>query len=135
MRDRYDHSKAETVNKQIIRSRATAEAGTEGQVRSYAPQCVISDGSRNLGTGISLNSSFIPCHNSKILHTHSFTTNAVQSLLYCSNSCNLLDFKILKPHTKTDTLYNKCKSIFQFSNLAKYGHGPPEDGLKGDRNM
>jgi hypothetical protein len=32
-------------------------------------------------------------------------------------------------HTKTersdtDTLYNKRKSTFQFSNLAKYGHGP-----------
>jgi hypothetical protein len=34
-----------------------------------------------------------------------------------------------------DTLYNKRKSKFQFSNLAKYGHGPPEDGFKGDRNM
>jgi len=34
----------------------------------------------------------------------------------------------------TDTLYNKCKSTFQFSNLAKYGHEPPEDGFKGDRN-
>ena len=32
-------------------------------------------------------------------------------------------------------LYNKCKSTFQFSNLGKYGHGPPEDGFKGDRNM
>jgi hypothetical protein len=31
--------------------------------------------------------------------------------------------------------HNKCKSTFQFSNLAKYGHGPPEDGFKGDRNM
>jgi len=43
------------------------------------------------------------------------------------------------PHTHrqphTDTLYNKCKSTFQFSNLATYGHGPPEDGFKGDRNM
>ena len=39
----------------------------------------------------------------------------------------------IQPHT--DTLYNKCKSTFQFSNLAKYGHGPPEDGFKGDRNM
>ena len=38
-----------------------------------------------------------------------------------------------QPHT--DTLYNKCKSTLQFSNLAKYGHGPPEDGFKGDRNM
>jgi len=34
-----------------------------------------------------------------------------------------------------ETLYNKCKSTFQFSNVAKYGHGPPEDGFKGDRNM
>jgi len=33
------------------------------------------------------------------------------------------------------TLYNKCKSTFQFSNLANYGHGTPEDGFKGDRNM
>jgi len=33
------------------------------------------------------------------------------------------------------TLYNKCKSTLQFSNLVKYGHGPPEDGFKGDRNM
>jgi len=24
---------------------------------------------------------------------------------------------------------------FQFSNVAKYGHAPPEDGFKGDRNM
>jgi len=31
--------------------------------------------------------------------------------------------------------YNKCKSTFQFSNLAKYVHGPPEDGFKGYRNM
>ena len=36
-------------------------------------------------------------------------------------------------HPHTNTLYNKCKSTFQFSNLAKYGHGPPEDGFKGDR--
>jgi hypothetical protein len=33
-----------------------------------------------------------------------------------------------QPHK--DTLYNKRKSTFQFSNLAKYGHGPPEDGFK-----
>jgi len=39
----------------------------------------------------------------------------------------------IQPHT--DTLYNKCKSKFQFSNAAKYGNGPPEDGFKGDRNM
>jgi hypothetical protein len=39
----------------------------------------------------------------------------------------------IQPHT--DTLYNKRKSTFQFSNLAKYGHGPPENGFKGDRNM
>jgi len=39
----------------------------------------------------------------------------------------------IQPHT--DTLYNKRKLTFQFSNLAKYGHGPPEDGFKGDRNM
>jgi hypothetical protein len=39
----------------------------------------------------------------------------------------------IQPHT--DTLYNKCKSTFQFSNLAKYSHGPPEDGFKGDRNI
>ena len=26
-------------------------------------------------------------------------------------------------------------ATFQFGNLAKYGHGPPEDGFKGDRNM
>jgi len=37
--------------------------------------------------------------------------------------------------TGTDSVYNKCKSTFQFSNLAKYSHGPPEDGFKGDRNM
>jgi hypothetical protein len=24
---------------------------------------------------------------------------------------------------------------FQISNLTNYGHGPPEDGFKGDRNM
>jgi len=36
----------------------------------------------------------------------------------------------IQPHT--DTLYNKCKSTFQLSNLAKYGHGPPEDGFKGE---
>jgi len=35
----------------------------------------------------------------------------------------------------TDTLYNKCKSTFHFSNLAKYGLGPPEDRFKGDGNM
>jgi hypothetical protein len=39
----------------------------------------------------------------------------------------------IQPHT--DTLYNKCKSTFQFSNLAKYGHGPLEYGFKEDRNM
>ena len=39
----------------------------------------------------------------------------------------------IQPHT--DILYNKCKSTFQFSNVAKYGHGPSEDGFKGDRNM
>jgi hypothetical protein len=26
-------------------------------------------------------------------------------------------------------------STLQFSNVAKYGHGPPEDGFKGDRNL
>jgi len=36
---------------------------------------------------------------------------------------------------RTDTLYNECETTFQSSNLAKYGHGPPEDGFKGDRNM
>jgi hypothetical protein len=30
---------------------------------------------------------------------------------------------------------DECKSTLQFSNLKKYGHGPPEDGFKGDRNM
>jgi len=30
-------------------------------------------------------------------------------------------------------LYNKCKSTFQFSNVAKYSHERPEDGFKGDR--
>jgi hypothetical protein len=39
----------------------------------------------------------------------------------------------IQPHS--DPLYDKYKSAFQFSNLAKYGHGPPEDGFKGDRNM
>jgi len=32
-------------------------------------------------------------------------------------------------------LIYKWLSTFQFSNVAKYGHGPPEDGFKGDRNM
>jgi len=39
----------------------------------------------------------------------------------------------IPPHT--DTVYDKCKSKFQFSNVAKYGHGPLEDGFKEDRNM
>jgi hypothetical protein len=26
-------------------------------------------------------------------------------------------------------------ATFQLSNVAKYGHGLPEDGFKGDRNM
>jgi hypothetical protein len=39
----------------------------------------------------------------------------------------------IEPHS--DILYNKRKSTFQFSILAKYGHGPPENGFKGDRNM
>jgi hypothetical protein len=39
----------------------------------------------------------------------------------------------IQPHT--GTLYNKCKSTFEFSNVAKYGHGPPSDGFKRDRNM
>jgi hypothetical protein len=38
--------------------------------------------------------------------------------------------ELTQPHT--DTLYNKCKLTFQLSNLAKYGHGTPEDGFKGD---
>jgi hypothetical protein len=33
------------------------------------------------------------------------------------------------------TLFNKCKSTFQFSKEAKYSHGPPKNGFKGDRNM
>jgi hypothetical protein len=33
------------------------------------------------------------------------------------------------------TFYNERKPTFQFSSVAKYGHGPPEDGFKGDRNM
>ena len=37
---------------------------------------------------------------------------------------------VIQPHT--DTLYNKCKSTFQLSNLAKYSYGPSEDGFKGD---
>jgi hypothetical protein len=37
-------------------------------------------------------------------------------------------------HMPTNTLYNS-KSTFQFSNLAKYSHGPPEDDFKGDQNM
>jgi len=36
--------------------------------------------------------------------------------------------------TVSSTMY-QCKSTFQFSNIAKYGHGPPEDGFKGDLNM
>jgi len=39
----------------------------------------------------------------------------------------------IQPHN--DTLYNECKSTFQFSNLAKYSHGPPKDGFKGHRYM
>ena len=31
----------------------------------------------------------------------------------------------IQPHT--DTLYNKCKSTFQFSNLTKHGHRLPEN--------
>ena len=31
--------------------------------------------------------------------------------------------------------YLSGRDYVQFSNLAKYGHGPPEDGFKGDRNM
>jgi len=53
------------------------------------------------------------------------------------NSCLMGGFYItewtdIQPHS--DTLYNNYKSTFQFSNLAKYSHGPPEDGFKGDRN-
>jgi hypothetical protein len=39
----------------------------------------------------------------------------------------------IQPHTHTP--YNEYKSTFQFSNIAMYGHGPLEDGFKGDRNM
>ena len=53
--------------------------------------------------------------------------------LSLSLSLSLSEWIDIEPHT--DTLYNKCKSTFQFSNLAKYGHGPPEDGFKGDRNI
>jgi len=55
-------------------------------------------------------------------HTHTHTHTHTQT-----------EWIDIQPHT--DTLYNKCKSTFQFSNLAKYGHGPPEDGFKGDQNM
>jgi hypothetical protein len=41
----------------------------------------------------------------------------------------------LKKRTHTDILYNECKSTFQFSNLVKYSHGPPEVSFKGYRNM
>ena len=44
--------------------------------------------------------------------------------------CGYLSGRDIQPHT--DTLYNKCKSTFQLSNVAKYGHEPPEDGFKGD---
>jgi hypothetical protein len=39
----------------------------------------------------------------------------------------------IQPATYRHSL-NLCKSTFQFSNLAKYGYGPPEDGFKGGRN-
>ena len=39
----------------------------------------------------------------------------------------------IEPHI--DTLYNIRKSTFQLSNVAKYGHGFPEDGFKGDQNL
>ena len=29
----------------------------------------------------------------------------------------------------------ECKLTFQFNNLTNYGHGPPEDDFKRDRNM
>jgi len=45
----------------------------------------------------------------------------------------ITEWNDIRPHN--DTLYNKCKSTFQFSNLGKYGHGPPEDGFKGYQNM
>jgi hypothetical protein len=65
-------------------------------------------------------------------------------LRLCHGIHDSLDHIGIHTHTKTestdiqpytDTLYNNCKSTFQFSNLAKYGHGPPEDGFKWDRNM
>jgi hypothetical protein len=42
---------------------------------------------------------------------------------------------LVETMSHTDTLFQECKSTFQFSNLAKYGHGPSEDGFRGDPNM
>jgi hypothetical protein len=53
--------------------------------------------------------------------------------VYLSGQDYVMELIDIQPHT--DTLYNKCKSTFQLRNLVKYGHGPPEDGFKGNQNM
>jgi len=54
----------------------------------------------------------------------------------CRSVCGCMSIhSVIDTQPHTDTFYNDCKSTFQFSNLTKYGHGPPEDGFKGDRNM
>jgi len=53
----------------------------------------------------------------------------------CVCVCMCVGTYLVETMSHTDTLYHECKSTFQFSNVAKYGHGTPEDGFKGDRNM
>jgi hypothetical protein len=50
-------------------------------------------------------------------------------------SSKILTIHLDRHLDKVKYIYNKCKSTFQFSNLAKYGHGPPKGGFKGNRNM
>jgi hypothetical protein len=47
------------------------------------------------------------------------------------NSCNCGD----GTDQKVQSLMFMMMMIYIYSNVAKYGHGPPEDGFRGDRNM
>ena len=56
--------------------------------------------------------------------------------LCCSTYCLCVNVYCHQVTTRWQLInVSKCKSTFQFSNLAKYGHGGPEDGFKGDRNV
>jgi hypothetical protein len=69
----------------------------------------------------------IPLHSLDHIDTHTHTHPPTHTHTHTHTHTDI------QPHT--DTLYNKRKSTFQFSNLTKYSHGHSEDGFKWDRNM